>query len=99
MKIEKSKPFSNGMEYEFFKETWCECCTHCKYRDDVFPEFPEKGGCEVLDAMENARFDESKWPANEVIEERDEEGNIKYWHKCTKFMRRKKAEWNNHDND
>ena len=28
--------------------------------------------------------------AKEIIKERDEDGNVMYWHKCTKFMRKKK---------
>ncbi len=92
MKIEKSKPFSNGTEYEYFKETWCERCAHCKYREDGFPEFPEQGGCKILDAMENARFEISYWPGKEIIEERDEDGNVMYWHKCTRFIKRKGQE-------
>lgn len=89
MKYTESTPFSNGMDYEFFKETWCEHCTHYKVRDDGFPEFPQKGGCHVLDKLEYARIDISEWPRKDIIEERDENGNIKYWHKCTKYMRKK----------
>lgn len=38
--IKRSSQFSNGAEYEFFKECWCEKCKHYKVRDDGFPEFP-----------------------------------------------------------
>lgn len=89
MKYAESTPFSSGMEYEFFKESWCENCTHYKAREDGFPEFPQNGGCPVLDKMEYARFDISKWPSKDIIEERDENGNVQYWHKCTKYMRKK----------
>ena len=92
MKIEKSKPFSNGMEYEYFKECWCERCVHYKLReDDGFPEYPELGGCRILDAMEDARFDRRWWPCKKIVTEKDKNGNVKYWHKCTSFRRNKKA--------
>lgn len=89
MRYSESKPFSSGMDYEFFVENWCGNCTRYKLRDDMFPEFPENGGCPVLDAIEYARFDLSKFPSKDIIEERDEDGNVLYWHKCTKFKRRK----------
>lgn len=85
VKYVESKPFSNGMEYEFFRETWCDHCSHCKLRDDMFPEFPENGGCDILDAMERARFDIEKFPTKEVVEEHTEDGVVNYWHKCTQY--------------
>lgn len=86
--IKKSRPFSNGMEYEFFKECWCENCRHYKVREnDGFPEFPENGGCRILDCMENARFDERFWPNKKIVEEW-EGGKVKRWHKCLDFERR-----------
>ena len=90
MKYSESKPFSSGTEYEVFLYNWCKQCTHYKLRDDDgFPEFPENGGCPVLDAMERARFDLNVFPRNEIIEERDENWNIVYYHKCTRFMKKK----------
>ncbi len=89
MKYSESKPFSSGMDYEFFLENWCEKCTHFKLHNGLFPEYPEDGGCPVLDAIEIAKIDLSKFPSKDVIEERDEDGNVLYWHKCTKFKRRK----------
>lgn len=89
MKIEESKPFSSGTEYEVFLYNWCERCTHYKLRDDGFPEFPENGGCPVLDAMEYARLDINLFPRKEIIEEQDENGNVVYYHKCTRFMKKK----------
>lgn len=84
MSYEKSKPFSNGMEYEFFKECWCEKCKHYKVReDDGFPEFPENGGCPILDFIEYARFDTPAWPGEKIVEE-----VVKRWHKCLDFERR-----------
>jgi hypothetical protein len=92
VKIEKSKPFSSGTEYECFRYKWCERCTHYKVReDDGFPEFPERGGCRILDLMERARFDEKWWPCKKIVTEKCENGDVKYWHKCTEFMRNKEA--------
>lgn len=89
MKYSESKPFSSGMDYEIFLDNWCYECVHYKARIDGFPEFPENGGCPVLDAMEYAKFDLSEFPSKDIIEERDEDGNVMYSHKCTKFKRRK----------
>lgn len=90
MKIEESKPFSSGTEYEVFLYNWCERCVHYKLReDDGFPEFPENGGCPVLDAMERARFDLNVFPCKEIIEEQDDNGNIVYYHKCRRFKQKK----------
>lgn len=90
MEHRKSMPFSSGTEYEIFKDNWCYKCKHYKEReDDGFPEFPENGGCRILDYMENARFDIRYWPNKKIVEERDEDGNVLYWHKCISFIRRK----------
>ena len=61
--------------------------------NDGFPEFPENGGCRILDALERARIDIKAFPRKEIIEERDENGNVKYWHKCTSFMRNKRTRY------
>lgn len=52
----KSKSFSSGMEYAIFLYNWCYNCAHYKEREPGFPEFPKRGGCPILDAMERARF-------------------------------------------
>lgn len=85
--IEKpSFPFSNGTEYDVFLQVYCERCKAFKLRDDMFPEFPEFGGCPILDKMEMARFDESLFPSNDILEIRDAETNeVISWHKCRKF--------------
>ena len=85
MKCRESKPFSSGTEYEVFLYNWCENCNHYKVRDDGFPEFPEQGGCPVLDAMENARFNIDEFPKKDVVEEIDDDGNVVRWHYCTRF--------------
>lgn len=85
--IEKpSVPFSNGTEYEIFLYNYCEECKAFKLRDDMFPEFPEFGGCPILDKMEMARFDESLFPSNDIVKTIDAETNeVISWHKCRKF--------------
>lgn len=88
MKYNESKPFSSGAEYDEFLCYWCERCTHYKLRDG-FPEFPENGGCPVLDAIERAQFNTNAFPSKVIIEEQDENGTIDYYHKCTRFMKKK----------
>lgn len=88
-KFAEGKPFSNGTEYEVFLDNWCHECTYYKERFDGFPEFPEWGGCPVLDAMEHARFDLDCFPKKFIIEEHDADGNVLCWHKCIRFKRRK----------
>ena len=79
-------PFSNGTEYEVFLSNFCERCVNQKLRDDGFPEFPENGGCPVLDAMENARFDLSQFPSDWIRELRSaEDDHIIAWYYCTRF--------------
>lgn len=86
MSSNPSRPFSNGTEYEFFKDNWCYRCRAHKERPDGFPEFPENGGCPIEDAMENARFDISKFPAEMVRELTDATlGTRISWHYCLKF--------------
>lgn len=85
MKYREGKPFSSGTEYEVFLYNWCENCNHYKLRDDGFPEFPEQGGCPVLDAMENARFNIDEFPKKDVVEEVDDAGNVVRRHVCERF--------------
>lgn len=87
MKYNESKPFSNGTEYKEFLYHWCMLCAHYKLRNNGFPELAENGGCPILDAMERARFDINVFPRKEIVEERDENGDIVYYHKCTRFKR------------
>ena len=81
-----SMPFSSGTEYMDFKYQFCERCTAYKAREDGFPEFPNKGGCPILDAIENARFDMSKFPTEWVREltSADDDSPIA-WHYCIRF--------------
>lgn len=82
----ESKPFSSGTEYEIFLYNYCERCRAYKLREDGFPEFPENGGCLILDAMENARFDISKFPSEYIRELTDaNDDSIIAWHYCNQF--------------
>lgn len=82
--IKPSKPFSNGMSYEFFLENFCYRCKHGKIRDDGFPEFPENGGCKTWDALEVARFNTNLYPSGDIVQiERN--GRVEYWNICKNF--------------
>lgn len=81
-----SKQFSSGTEYEVFKYNFCERCKEHKLNEDGFPAFPEEGGCPIEDAMENARFDISKYPSENIRELRDaNDDSIICWHYCNRF--------------
>ena len=81
-----SLPFSNGSEYEDFKYQFCERCTKYKEREDGFPEFPENGGCQILDDLEYARFDIKRWPSTKLRELTNAKtGNPIAWHYCIGF--------------
>lgn len=79
-----SKPFSNGTEYEIFKYNYCEVCRNHKARKDGFTAFVEDGGCPIENAMEDARFDISKFPNKMIREIRNDSKVLKYHH-CLKF--------------
>lgn len=81
-----STPFSNGTEFEVFKDNWCYRCRAHKERPDGFPEFPENGGCPIEDATENARFDISKFPSDMLLTLRDATTDeVICWHYCLRF--------------
>lgn len=92
MKYSESEPFASGADYEIFLDNWCKKCTHFLLHNGLFPEYPDDGCCPVLDAIELAKIDLSYFPSDDIIEERDEDGSVLYWHKCTKFKRRKTNE-------
>ena len=85
MSNKPSKPFSNGTEYEIFQYNFCERCRNFVLRDDGFPAFPERGGCPILDAMENARYNIELFPSEQIRELRDKEDHIIAWHYCIRF--------------
>ena len=82
--LKPSKPFSNGTEYEIFLDNFCYRCKKHKEREDGFCAFIEEGGCPIENAMEDARFDISLFPCNEIVQVY-ENGEIKHWHVCKKF--------------
>ena len=82
--IEPSSPFPNGMSYEYFLEFFCYRCKKGKVNPNGFAEYPENGGCTIWDAMENARFEQSLFPCNDVVRIR-ENGEVKYWNVCKAF--------------
>ena len=86
MSNKPSMPFSNGTEYEVFLYQFCERCTNYKKREDGFPEFPDKGGCPILDAMECARFDIKRFPTEWIrkLTSADDDSPIA-WHYCIRF--------------
>lgn len=82
----ESKPFSNGTEYEVFLCDFCERCKAYKLSEEGFPEFPENGGCKILDAMENARFDISQFPTEHIRKLTDaNDDSVITWHYCDRF--------------
>lgn len=85
MKYLEGKPFSSGTEYADFLYFWCETCKYYKVRDDGFPEFQEQGGCPVLDAMENARFNIDEFPKKDVVEEIDDNVGLISRRICKRF--------------
>jgi len=82
--LKPSTPFSNGMEYEFFLESFCYRCKKHKMNEDGFCAFVEQGGCPIENAMEDARFDVSRFPSKEIVRI-EEDGEVKYWNACKAF--------------
>ena len=83
---EPSKPFSNGMEYMVFTDNFCDRCKKGMWHDDMFPEYPENGGCPVWDAMERSRFDKSVFPIEDIVRLTDKDGAEQYSHVCKHFL-------------
>ena len=84
IEIKPSTIFSSGTEYEIFLDNFCYRCKACVLLDDGFPALVENGGCKILDAMERARFDSARYPAEEIAQI-EEDGKVKYFHVCRKF--------------
>ena len=61
MGMPETKPckhmFSNGMEFEWFIETQCMNCTRFR-----------RGYCRIYNACEAARYDESKFPYDDLLD-------------------------------
>lgn len=69
MKYRESKPFENNAEYVRFVDNWCKKCIHLKLHNGLFPNYPEDGGCPVLDAIEIANIDIDWFPKKDIVEE------------------------------
>ena len=80
-----SSIFSNGTEYEWFKEQFCERCLSHKERKDGFPDFPENGGCAIEDACEYARYDRKRFPSEWIRMLTDADDNVICWNYCVRF--------------
>lgn len=52
-----TRMFSNGTEYEWFIETQCANCKRFR-----------KGRCRVYNACEDARFDSSRFPYDDLLD-------------------------------
>ena len=84
MNIKPSKPFSSGTEFEIFLENFCYRCKKHKVREDGFCAYVDQGGCNIENAMEDARFDISLFPRNDIVM-LEENGEVLRWNICTKF--------------
>lgn len=86
MTFKKAIAFSNGTEYEIFKDNYCyNRCIHHREREDGFPEFTENGGCPIEDGIENARFNTEEFP-NVLVEVWDKNKCVN-WHYCPFYTR------------
>jgi hypothetical protein len=88
---EPSTPFSNSTEYAVFMDNFCCRCEKGVLSDDGFPEFPEKGGCQIWDALERAMFDPQCFPSKEIVRLLDADGSVKYWNVCKHFTTKDEA--------
>ena len=75
MKMEPSRPFSSGMEYEFFHESFCERCKKLKMKDGM----PMRTNCKIETAMVIAMFNTDAWPKDDIVQ------CGKYYHLCKHF--------------
>lgn len=81
IEIKPSHIFPNGTSYEIFLDNFCY---RCKHGEIGFAEYPENGGCKIWDAIEDARFEKSLFPCNDIVQI-ENETCIKYWHVCKSF--------------
>ena len=89
--IKDSRAFSNGTEYEWFCEQYCDRCKHYKERDDGFPAFVEDGGCPIRDKVEYARLGEP-FPSDCFADLFEPNGNAIAFNVCRHF-------WANNDEE
>lgn len=75
--IEKTT-FSTGTEYGLFLEMNCYKCKHYKFNEEEL--MPTEDSCKYEKAMLTARFDESKFPHDVIVDEEKTCGK-----KCLRF--------------
>lgn len=85
IEVKPSKPFPNGMGYEYFLETFCYRCNKHKTDKDGFCASVEEGGCRIENAMEDAMFELSRFPSNEIVCI-IQDGQVDYWNVCKEFV-------------
>lgn len=81
--IKPSKPFSNGMSYEFFLESFCYRCKKHKVDKNGFCAFVADGGCHIENAMEDARLGYD-FPSDDIVQIDKDEKPL-YWNVCKYF--------------
>ena len=81
--LKPSKPFPNGMTYEFFLENFCYRCNKHKVNDEGFCALVSEGGCPIENAIEDARFGDP-FPREDIVQVETVD-TIIAWHACTKF--------------
>lgn len=84
IKIKPSTPFSSGMEYAYFLGTFCRRCKKHKENEDGYCAYVEQGGCPYENAMEDARWDLSKFPCDDIVQI-EKNGNIECFNACKHF--------------
>lgn len=82
-KIIPSKPFPNGLSYEFFLESFCYRCKKHKVDKNGFCAFVADGGCHIENAMEDARFGYD-FPSEDIVQIMEDDKTI-YWNVCKSF--------------
>ena len=81
----ESRPFENNAEYVRFVHNWCKNCTHLKLHNGLFPDYPDDGGCPILDAIEIANINIDRFPKRVIVEEIDDDENVVRRHVCKRF--------------
>ena len=74
--MKPSKPFSNGSEYHWWTDQFCERCN--KFKTDGFGS-PLPGNCEIEQAIAESGFDLTKWPNDKIV------STSEYSRLCTEF--------------
>lgn len=81
----ESRPFETNAEYVRFVNNWCKKCTHLKLHNGLFPNYPEDGGCPILDAIEIANIDIDWFPKNQIVEELYDDRDVVSRRICKRF--------------